>query len=550
MTMTRSSLLLTGALLPALACSGQISTDTPGTTTPDLSGNSSAICASTSLGPTPLRRLTRAQYDNTVRDLLGIAMAPSAQTSFPADTKEGPFDINAGAVGEVLVEDFLTLAEQIAALVAKDAKKFAGCAANDAGSDACAGSFAVRLGSRAFRRPLTSEEIAALERLYIGGKQRGGFATGIEMMVRHLLAAPDFMYHVSLGAGSAQPGTTLVPLTGYEIASRLSYFLWNSMPDEALFDAATTGKLTTRAGVRAEAQRMLKDARAAQGIGAFFVQWLGADRLEEAPKDTQLYPQFTPQLRDAMRTETGAFGDYVIRKGDGKLETLLTAPYSVSVPGLQAVYGMHASKSQDGVMVTQFPAQSRAGILTHASFLAVEAHRDQTSPVKRGVFLRTQLLCQELAAPPGDVNNAPPEVSAGTTARERFAQHSSDPKCAGCHSAIDPLGLGLEHYDAIGAQRQTEGGKPVDASGALTGTSNDGAYYGAPELARRLAGTKEVAACMTRQWFRFALGRLDTQADSCAIQQIARPFMQAGGDLRELILSLVTSDAFLFRQAE
>jgi hypothetical protein len=511
-------------------------------------------CASKALGPSVTRRLTRAQIDLTVRDLLGdVPGLPLAANRLRADLKEGPFDVNGGAVTEVNVEEYLALAEEIAAVAVKDLARLVPCTAKELGTDACAGKFAVQLGARALRRPLDKADTDALERLYLAGKVRAGFPSGIEVMLRWLLQAPEFLYQLAARADTtAAPvaGTSMVPLGGFELAARLSYFLWSSMPDEALFASAAAGRLATREGLRAEAIRMLTHDKGSMGIGVFHQQWLGADRVAAVAKDPSVFPLFTPALAGAMQAETRSFSDFVIRRGDGKLESLLTAPYTVMPEALRALYGAGPSRSVAGAALTDLDPTRRAGLLTQAAFLTVEAHRDQTSPVKRGAFIKEHVLCQDLLPPPANVNNAPPELRQGASTRERFAQHSADPKCAGCHRLIDPLGLALETFDGIGAFRTADAGRPIDPSGELVGTDVDGTVTGAPELARRLARSQLASSCVVKQWFRYALGRADVAEDACALQTIGADFERSGLNLRELILSLVTSDAFRFSRRD
>jgi hypothetical protein len=509
-------------------------------------------CDLTSIGASPLRRLTRLQYDNTIRDLLGIREVPLAVKALRADFKEGVFDNNAGAVSEVDIEGFMTLAEDIAALATKShLARITNCPAAEAGADACAARFAVGIGARALRRPLRAEEIATLERLYILGRDGGGFARGIELMLRWLLQSPDFLYHVAFGETDGPPFRRLTP---YELAARLSYFLWDTMPDDVLFAAAARGDLDTREGLSAQALRMLADPRSRAGIGLFHVQMVGGDRLALSPKDDALFPRWSPELAGAMRDEAADFADHVFRFDDARLHTLLTAPFTVTKPELAAVYGPLVSDgkpSPPGTRATvQFPAaHGRAGLFSQASFLAFEAHRDQTSPVKRGAFIRENLFCQELPPAPPNVNNAPPPLSADATTRERFEAHRDNPACRSCHVLIDPIGLAFEHFDAVGAYREQENGRPVDARGELVETDVDGPVAGAAELAGRLADSQQVAACMVKQWFRFALGRAAGEGDGCILERLGADFERSDRNLQTLVLSLIDSDAFLFHRA-
>jgi hypothetical protein len=236
----------------------------------------------------------------------------------------------------------------------------------------------------------------------------------------------------------------------------------------------------------------------------------------------------------------------VIRVGDGLMSTLFTASFSFLDGPLFALYGVQQPAGfVPGTQVNLEPAQ-RAGLLTQAAFLTAHSHPNQTSPVHRGMLVRENLLCQPLEAPPANVNNVPPSPTPTTSTRDRFAQHSSDPTCAGCHNLMDPIGLGFEHYDSIGAYRAMDGNRPVDATGQILEAQADvvGSFNGAVELANKLAGSREVADCMANQWFRFALGRIESKDDACTLKAIYDGFEASGGNVRELLTALVVSDAF------
>jgi hypothetical protein len=250
-----------------------------------------------------------------------------------------------------------------------------------------------------------------------------------------------------------------------------------------------------------------------------------------------------------MLAETTDFADYVIRHGDGRLETLLTAPFSIIEGPLYELYGVAATTSPNGDPTTPLDESQRAGILTHASVMAAQAHSEQTSPVLRGLFVRQSLLCQPMPPPPADVNNTPPPPDPNATTKERFNEHTQDPACAGCHLLIDPVGWGFEQYDAIGRYRTMEGSNPVDARGEITGTADaDGEFDGAVELAQLLAGSEQVGECVAKQWFRFAFGRSEVEEDTCSIATTHSLFADAGYDIRELLLTIVVSDTFRHRR--
>ena len=383
-------------------------------------------------GLTRLRRMTRVQFNNTVRDLVGASGTPADAIS--PDERIGPFASNAIApVTDLVVEQHM----EVAAALARDAQaRMATLSPCDLAADSgttCATRFVNEFGLRAYRRPLEPDEVTRYVALYNVGKQgAGGAANGFRLVVEAMLQAPSFLYHPDAGAAGT-PSATPVPLTGYELASRLSYFLWNSMPDAALFGQAASGAILDPATITAEVERLLNDPKASATIGLFHRQWLQLDDLASKEQDVATYPLYSTALVDAMLEETTLFSDYVIRQGDALLGTLLTSNLAFPRGDLFDVYGaVEPANYQAGTAVPLDPSQ-RAGILTQAAFLTRHAHRNQTSPVHRGIIVRENILCQPLEPPPPDVNAVPPPPTESTTTRERFAQHSADPTCAGCH---------------------------------------------------------------------------------------------------------------------
>ena len=501
-------------------------------------------CSKTQVGATPLRRLTREQYDNSIRDLLGIEGHPSL--ALAADEKLAAFYSNSiSPVSRLSVEQYRDTAEDLAVTAVKQVDKIAGCTGADQNA-ACADNFIQSFGRRVFRRPLSAEEAARYRGLFDANVARS-FAEGIRVVLQTLLQSPHFVYQLELTPAPA--GVAVTPLAGYEVASRLSFALWSSPPDVQLLDAAGAGKLDTKDGLRAEAERLLQSDRAKDALSSFHLQWLGLDSLLDTAKDPQLFPQFNDALKGAMRDEAVNFADFVIRRGDGRLETLLSAPFTVAGPELLGLYGATAAPGADGTV--QLDPLQRAGLLTQAGYLAAHAHANQTSPVHRGLSVRKNLLCTDLPDPPANVNNNPPEPNPNATTRQRFEQHRTDPSCAGCHQLLDPIGVGFENYDAIGRYRTTENGLPIDAAGELVNAgASSGAFSGAVELAKKLSTSPEVRACVQKQWFRFSLGRFEGPEDACTLQNLNDDFAASDYDVKKLLLSLVTSDAFRYRKVE
>jgi hypothetical protein len=515
----------------------------------DTDDGPAGACEEAAVGISPLRRLTRSQYNNTIRDLLGIDGDPASQLA--PDEKVGAFFSNSTApVGELLAEQYMRVAEDLAETAVADLGTLVPCDPVVDDQAACGAQFVDEFGLRAFRRPLADDERTALEALFEKGRTEAGFDEGIRLVILAALQSPQFLYHLELDLPGAETGE-VVALDGYEVASRLSYFLWDSMPDDELLQAAGAGGLDTPEQMRAQAERMLDDPRAGEAIANFHVQWLHIDTLSGLEKDATAYPTFDTALRDAMAQETGRFADWVIRFDDARLETLLTAPYSFLEGPLFDLYGVTAPADHDPTLPVELDPTQRAGLLTQPGVLAVHAHANQSSPVHRGKIVRENILCTPLAPPPPEVDVVPPPLDPNATTRERFDLHRSDPSCAGCHNLIDPIGFGFEHYDGIGAWRDTEAGKPVDASGELFGTDDiNGTFEGAPELARLLASSEQVRTCVAEQWFGFAFGRTPAEDDTCSFDAMALAFTESDHDIRELLVALVTTDAFRHRRIE
>lgn len=521
--------------------------DSPETSDEDVDeGPAQGQCGDLVLGMTPLRRLTAAQYQNTVRDLLGVHDDFIGQLT--ADEKVGPFKSNAAApVGELQVEQYMQVAEGVAQKVMQAPQGLLECEPAQ-GDEACARRFIESVAPRAYRRAIEPDQVELLMAVYAEGEAEGGFENGIRLALVAMLQSPFFLYHMEFGRGDEGDGG-VVPLTEYELASRLSYFVWNTMPDWPLFAAANAGELSTPEGLEAQVDRLLADPRVRDSIGSFHEQWLGVDEIDTLEKDLSVYPEFTPELARAMRQEVRDFANHVILEGDGSLQTLLTGAFTLTDdPELLGLYGVELPAGhRPGAPIMLDPAR-RSGMVTMAGPLAVYAHANQSSPVHRGVLVREHYLCEPLPDPPDDVDDTPPETNPDQTTRERFAQHTEDPACAGCHALIDGIGFGLENYDGIGAFRTTEGSLPIDASGELIGSDPSGTFEGGVELAALLAHSSKVQDCMTRQWFRYALGRNESEDDACSIDHLMENFRSSGSDLRALIKAVVLSDSFRFRR--
>lgn len=491
----------------------------------------------TTLAKPPLRRLTNTEYRYAVKDLLGVAGDPTRE--FSAD------DLNLGfAVGlnvsTLHVEQYMDAAEELADKV-ELASPLVPCEVKK-GDRACAAKFIDRFARRAYRRRLTDADRKALLVLYDKAEAQGGFAAGIRLVIEGVLQSPDFLYRIERGQKSGSTGARR--LTQHELAARMSFLLWRSVPDETLLDAADGGKLSTAAQVEAQARRMLADERARRTVRDFFDQLLELGDLDDTDKSDKLYPQYGDALAEDMKRETHAFIDHVVWKADGRLSTLLTASYSFVDERLAKLYGVSGVQGNDRLVRVTLPQNKRAGLLTQASVMTVLANTAEGSPIHRGLFVRKQLLCQPPPPPPDNFEIDPVGVDSKLPIRKRYSEHRDNDACSGCHSLMDPIGFGFLHYDAIGRYLERDGGKPVDATGKIVKTDVDGSFDGAVELAKKLSRSKQVQRCMVRQLFRYTFSRGDGAKDRCTIDALARRFAAEQHDVRELLVALVRSDAF------
>jgi hypothetical protein len=504
---------------------------------PTQPGASPGSCGAPTVGPWLLRRLNRREYENTVRDLLGVPVGDQLPTDGAADG----FDTSASGLepSSALIEGYMAAAEKVA--VALDVAKLVPCDVAAMGAAACASRFVTEVGRRAYRRPLDPAEVTPLTGLFARVTAAGRSVTEAQRLVlRALLQSPQFLYHAETSAAVGAQGVR--PVSPHELASRLSYFLWGSMPDAELLAAADAKRLGTPDEVDRQARRLLADPKARATVASFHAQWLGYERVDGLPKDAALFPSFA-SVRPMLREETRRFVDHVFFEADATVERLLGADYSFVNRALAKFYGL-AAPTTDAFEKTTFGGAQRAGLLTQASLLATLAHANRTSPTERGAFVRARLLCLDLPPPPPDAG-ALPEVTTGVTVRQRLAQHATNPACAACHRLTDPIGLGLEAYDAAGAFRSSEGGRAVDVSGELIGAEDaSGSFTGGVELGRRLARSQIAGRCVAAQWFEFAHGRRDTPEDACSLQTAARRLADAGGDMRELLVAIARSDSF------
>ena len=520
-----------------------------------------AKCGAVGERDATLRLMTRAEYNATVRDLLGDSTSPA--NDFPKEPLAFGFENNADVLRVTAegAQRYSDAAETLAVHAIRERRdEVTGCKGLD--GQACAERMLDTVGRRAFRRTLTAVEKAAFLDLWrrgtMGGESSDG---GLEMVLTAILEAPQFLYRSERGlvdestAGpdrsEAEGETRPVRLGGFEVATRLSYFLWGTMPDDELLDAAEHGRLDTVAGVRVEAERMLDDPRAHAGTASFFRQYLSLETMGNVEKDTTAYPVYSHALAASWRGSLERYVDDAFWNGK-TFRALLTMPTVYADAQFSTAYGMTSNAASGTFAKLAMPPGRYEGLLAQPGMMARLAGPNQSSPVRRGVFVFDKMLCQPLPPPPADLNIVPPEPNPNATTRERFAVHSKNGICAGCHSMIDPMGFGVEEYDGVGAYRDHENGKPVDNTGEIVGAREatlNGKYAGARELGEKLGKSKQVHDCFATQYLRFALGRSEKPEDTCSVQQIQHAFYAGGGDFRSLLLSIATSDSFRFRSA-
>ena len=507
---------------------------------------SSAPADPNAAGVMPMLRLTNREYNNTVRDLLGDTSQPANQ--FASD-RDPTFEFR--RAGTVAVQDATLIRTAAESLAAAAAPKLVNgqllpCDPT-AGEDACAQKFITTFGQRAFRRPVAADEATRLTTLYTNARTtlKLSFTDAIDVLVEAMLQSPQFLYHweASPTAANIKEGN-VIRLSGYQVASRLSYFIWGSMPDDMLLAAAAAGQLDTAPGVLTAARRLLADGKAKGTMDAFFSDWMALDGLPARTKDTTVYKTYTDATEAAMLAETNAFVENVVFGGDGKLSTLLGAPYSYINATLAPLYGAQAS----GTAMTMTPLNpaQRAGLLTQGSFLALTGNADGSNPVRRGKFVYTKLLCQQMPPPPANVP-PPAPASAGGTTRQRFTTHDQNACAKGCHTVMDPIGFGFENYDGIGQYRTMDNGSPVDATGSITLDGKQQTFNDAIGLVTLLAKSPEVRSCFAGEWSRFALSRTDTSDDAASLQATSAAFASDTASVQDLIAAVATMRSFRYR---
>jgi hypothetical protein len=515
----------------------------PSTGAPGPGYGQDALVASTRVP-----RLTHAQWENSVRDLLKLPSPPGMSANFTTDPPGSTFG-NDGELLKVtpgLWGDYQKAAEALADRVTKDAAALAKITPSGlpADADGKAKGFVEDFGMRAFRRPLEAEEVTRFVALFKRGVELTGmtdaFAAGANVVITAMLQAPPFVYRLELGSDLGDGTLSLGP---WERASRLSFALWNTMPDDALFGAAKDGSIVTPEGFEAQARRMIDDPRARPTIETFHEKLLHFDHFDNLTKDTTKFPEWQNSMSTTFKEEARLFVREVTIGASKGLSELLTASYTFVNDRTAPLYGLSGITGTELRKVDLDPTQ-RAGFLTQVGFLASHASPRDTDPIHRGVFVNLSVICAGLPPPPMNVPPLPPDKDNTLTMRERITKHTDNEACRGCHNTmINPAGFAFEAYDALGKWRTVDNGKPVDTAASFPFEDGVASWKTPVEFAKLLASKPQVHKCYAGNWLEFAYGRQKANGDQALIAKVAETSL-SGASTKELVLKLVLARSF------
>jgi hypothetical protein len=497
---------------------------------------------------TQLRRLTVLEYQNTVRDLLGGSSVQLPELSEDQEAMTSGYTTGAAITTATDARKLLDGADQMVLAAMPNLAGQVPCLKDAAAAEPCARTFITQFGRRAFRRPLVDEEINRWLGLYNAQRDPAvgaSFSEAIRGVTMALLQSPNFLYRRELAPGAAIKDGSFVRFNSYEMASRLSYSFWATMPDDRLFELADAGKLLTPQAIQQEARRLLVHPKAKDVYADFATQWLNLAPVVSSLKAEAL--KFTPEVGKAMLAETGAFlADLFMAPGaTGRMDQLFTSNKTFVDGTLAGIYGV-GGVTGTALTPVMLNAKERAGLFTQLSFLTMHGDSEGSFPTRRGAEILRRVFCQDIDLPPDIVVPDVKPPAPGITTRQRFEEHSKSP-CATCHLLFDPIGFAFESYDGIGRYRTTDNGQPVDASGTLQVGSRTVTFKDATELMPALASSDEVRSCMATQWTRYLLRREETKGDMPSLAAIQKVFRDSSYDMRELLVAIVSSDAFTRR---
>ena len=555
-------------LAACIGCTGKIgapgASGSPGTTTgPGGPGSMTGPGTTAPPGPTggpgnsfidqdspALERLTNVEYSRTVTDVLGEPPDAATRYSFPSDPTQHGFDDNVVLlqISSTHAGLYATAAETIATATLADPTRRALAASCDLTTgSACLQTMITQLGRRLYRRPLTADEVTGFTALAQTGAVASDPYSGAATVIEAMLESPHFLYRVQLGVPDPKR-TGIVGLSGFELATRLSFLLLGTTPTNALLDEAQGGMLDTSTGAGQVVKQMLADPLARQGVKRFYAQWLPLNEVSGPTADSERIPHMgDTALAADLVEETSRFVDDVFWDAGGTVPDILTSRYTFVNANLATLYGMPAPAAGAWQKVTFDATSTRAGFLTQGSMMAAGSHNDTPSNTRRGQMVREQLLCQDIPAPPPGVNANLPPPQPNETEQQTFARHTTDASCATCHTLMDPIGWGLSGFDAAGVVRTKDSnGQPLSVKGQIVGMTPPD-FNGPIELGQKLAAAPEFKACFARQLFRYVYGRVETANDEAGITELQGAFTTASWDVRGGLTALVSSDGFRYR---
>lgn len=504
-----------------------------------------------------IRRLTKVEYGNTLRDLLGVD--PSVAAELP-DEVSGAGYLN--TLSPLQSEKYLAIANEVLNRVAPkngpptkvQRRLFGEKPAPGSDRRAAAKKVARSLTRRAYRRPASEAELETLLGVFdLGMRNKLAYPAALRLMLKAVLVSPQFLFITPAMDGRAepQPGQTIAPLDDYQLASRLSYLLWATMPDAELSALADAGKLHEPATLRAQVKRLLADARSRALFDGFGVQWLGLGDLNSKIFDPAKFPQMTPELRAAMVDEARLFFDRIVRE-NRSVVAFVDSDTTFLNGALAPLYGMERTVTGPEMRRVTLKDANRGGILAMPGVLAATSFPNRTSAVKRGVWVLEQVLGEHVPPPPPNVpalDKQDPKTVENLTLRQRTELHRTNAVCANCHKTLDPIGFGLENFDAIGRWREKDDtGGTIDAAGELPG----GKRFSAPrELKAIIAARKEeLARNLTRRLLAYALCRQLEGYDEIAVDQVMETLAKDNYRMQTLITEIVTSYPFVNRRIQ
>ncbi|MBI4819632.1 MAG: DUF1592 domain-containing protein [Deltaproteobacteria bacterium] len=491
-----------------------------------------------------MSRLTASQYRNVVRDLFGESvLVPNLEPDFAvsglvalgaSETSISPWGV------ERYEESAYSVAEQVLE-PGPGREGRIGCEPSEVADEVCARAFLGRTARKAWRRPVGADEVESLVRISLdAARTLADFHQGLAFGVAAILQSPHLLYRVALGEPDPERSGGS-RYTSVEMASRLSFFLWNSGPDETLLAEGELGALGDPAGLRIAGERLLASPRARAGVRNFFIERLELDRLDQLSKDPTVFVHATPGFGASAKEETLRGLEDLVFERDGDFRDFFTTPMTYVDRKLAALYGVRAPAHDGFGQVTLEAEGGRRGYFGQASFLALRAHAVSSSATLRGKFIKETFLCRPVPPPPVNANTAIPEVSAAArTLRDRLLQHFRDPVCSSCHLEMDTIGLGFEHFDGVGRYRRTDNDAPIDASGHIDGARFNDAW----ELAQVVHDHPDVPKCLVDSFYKYATGHEPGAGEAAQIADLTARFERSGYRVRALLLDIVLSPGF------